>query len=296
MRSHFIPTNPKPSHATAGPTKAMRSHFLMNGAAMACALSGATAMITGVCSGQVVASDHASNPTYAGGWSAGQNGGSGFGAWSFTGTDPAGTQHQMSSALGASWSLFNTSSTTGISIAGRSIPGGLQPGQTFETLIQNPTAYHFFRGFDLGFLNSTDNHLAGDNSASLSMNVFGYTFTGSLPNWSVNDAGGSTTSSLSPYASAAAGMKLDLTLTSATTYALTLTPLSNPAAAYSQTGTLSGPINWVEFRLYNTASSGPSDTADNFAMSYMTISVPEPSSLALIGLAFGGLLFFRRRK
>jgi hypothetical protein len=38
-------------------------------------------------------------------------------------------------------------------------------GQTFETLIENPTAYHFFRGFDLGFLNATDNHLAGDNSA-----------------------------------------------------------------------------------------------------------------------------------
>jgi hypothetical protein len=265
---------------------------------MACALSGATAMITGVCSGQIVASDHATDPTYSGGWSAGQNGGSGFGAWSFTGTDPAGTQHEMSTAapLGTAWTLFNSSSTAGISIAGRAIPGGLQPGQTFETVINNPTAYHFFRGFDLGFLNATDNTGAGDNSASLSMNVFGYTFTGSLPNWSVNDAGGSTTASLSPYASAQAGMKLDLTLTSATTYSLTLTPLANPSAAYSQNGTISSPINWVQFRLYNTASSGPNDVTDNFGISYMTISVPEPSTFAFIGLGFGGLLFFRRRK
>lgn len=124
-------------------------------------------MITRVCSGQVVASDHATDPTYAGGWSAGQNGGSGFGAWSFTGTDPAGTQHEMSSALpvGTAWTLFNSSSTTGISIAGRAIPGGLQPGQTFETLSKTLPPIIFFRGFDLGFLNATDNHLAGDNSA-----------------------------------------------------------------------------------------------------------------------------------
>jgi hypothetical protein len=241
--------------------------------------------------------DHATDPTYAGGWSAGQNGGSGFGAWSFTGTDPAGTQHEMSSALpvGTAWTLFNSSSTIGISIAGRAIPGGLQPSQTFETLSKTLPPIIFFRGFDLGFLNATDNHLAGNNSASLSLNVFGYTFTGFLPNWSVNDAGGSTTSSLSPYTSAAAGLKLDLTLISATTYALTLTPLSNPAAAYSQNGTLSGPIDWVQFRLHNTASSGPGDTADNFGISYMTI-IPEPSTFALIGLGFGGLLFLRRRK
>jgi hypothetical protein len=76
-------------------------------------------------------------------------------------------------------------------------------------------------------LNATDNHGVGDNSASLSLNVFGYTFTGSLP---------------------------------------------------------------------NTTSSGPNDTANNFGISYMTISVPEPSTFALIGLGVSGLLFFRRRK
>ena len=64
----------------------MRSHFRMSGGvAKACAVSGATAMLTGICSAQIAA-DYATNPTYSGGWSAGQNAGSGFGAWSFDGT------------------------------------------------------------------------------------------------------------------------------------------------------------------------------------------------------------------
>ena len=55
------------------------------------------------------------------------------------------------------------------------------------------------------------------------------------------------------------------------------------------------PINYVNFRLYNTASSGLNDVADNYGISYMEI-VPEPATFALVGLGFGGLLFFRRRK
>ena len=62
----------------------MRSHFI-SGAAMACAVTGATAMMTSIGSAQI-AFDTATDSTYSGGWSAGQNGGYGFGAWSFNGT------------------------------------------------------------------------------------------------------------------------------------------------------------------------------------------------------------------
>jgi hypothetical protein len=89
-------------------------------------------------------------------------------------------------------------------------------------------------------------------------------------------------------------MRLDLTLTSATTYSLTMTPL-NGATPYTQAGTLAGgPITWVDYRLYDGASAGPEDVANNFEISRMSIT-PEPCTLALIGLGSAGLLFLRRR-
>ena len=61
----------------------------------------------------------------------------------------------MSSAgsIGTAWTMFNTSSSSGISDTGRAISeaGGLQAGQTFEAVIQNPTTYHFYRGWDVWF-------------------------------------------------------------------------------------------------------------------------------------------------
>ena len=268
---------------------------------MACALSGATAMMaTSVCSGQG-AYDSASNPLYAGGWSAGQNGGTGFGAWSFNGTstpagvaDPGGQQVMSSSQpIGTAWTLFNLGSApagSGLSNVGRAINSGLGVGQIFETVICNPTAYHFYGGYDILFYTGTDNLPGGNNSAAIRVSVFNY--GGS--SWGVNDPG-ATSTSLTAATTGAAGMKLDLAVTSATTYALTLTPLNNPSAAYSQTGTLSGPIDYVNYRLYDGLSAGPTDAANNFGISYMEV-VPEPSTFALIGLGMSGLWIFRRRK
>src|SRR5712664_2625688 len=126
----------------------MRSHFrISSGAAKACAVTGATAIMAGICSAQIAA-DYATDPAYAGGWSAGQNGGYGFGAWSFNGTDPtpAGIYQGMSSSspIGRAWTLSTHANNTGLANAGRAITGGLLPGQTFETVIDNPTPYHFF--------------------------------------------------------------------------------------------------------------------------------------------------------
>jgi PEP-CTERM motif len=275
----------------------MRSHFtISSGAAMACAVTGATAMLTAsVCSAQIAA-DFASDPTYSSGWTAGQNGGSGFGAWSFTGTGGGSGQEMSSaSAIGTAWTLFNTSSSAGISDVGRAITGGLQVGQTFETVIQNPSTtagYFTYRGFDILFTGGTDNNAGGDNTSALRAQVFDY-FNSSL-NWNIKDANPSQNISLTGPTTAAAGVQIDLTLTSATAYSLIMTPL-NGATAYSQNGTYAGPITYVNFRLYNTASSGPNDVANNFGISYMTI-VPEPTTLALMGLGAAGLMFLRRRK
>ena len=266
----------------------MRSHFLPRGVAAACAVAGATTVLNGHCAaGTFIAADYATNSTYGSGWSAGQNGGYGFGAWSFDGTvygtnimgtnidiSAPGALQEMSSssAIGTAWTLFNLTSTNGISDVGRAIaePGGLQPGQTFETIIQNPTNYNFYRGFDILFYNGTTNLPGGDNTSAIRMLVFNY-FTSI---WKINDNSGTTLTALSSASTGAAGMKFDFTLLSTNTYSLTLTPLSNPSAAYSQTGQLANslPINWVIYRLWDGQSSGPNDTADNFEISSMTIA------------------------
>lgn len=294
MKSHFTP-------APVG-KKTMRSHFI-SGAAIACAVTGATALMATHAAAQ--AYDSASG---YGSWTTGSNGGSGFGAWSFDQTQnpdnsfATSGQQGLSSAqpIGTAWTLFNLSSSAGLANAGRAITwgGGLQVGQTFETVIENPSTYTGslyyggYRGWDILFGNATDNNAPGDNTSAIRASVFNY-FNPSQ-NWGIDDAGGKHSTSLTGPTTAAQGVKVDLTLTSATAYSLTMTPL-NGATPYTLNGTYSGPINYVDFRLYNAASSGLSDAADNFGISYMSV-VPEPATLSLIGLGTAGLLFLRRRK
>ena len=263
----------------------MRSHFLPQKVTAVCAVAGATTLLGGTASAQnLIAADYATNSTYSSGWSAGQNGGHGFGAWSFDGTQDAsnnpdaGAQQTMSSAaaIGTSWTLFNIASAAGISIAGRSIneTNGLQPGQTLETVLQNPSAYggfYTYTGFDILFGNSTISPPAGDNTAALRVQVFNY-YNLSAP-WKVTDNSGTTVTPLTGPGTSAAGVKFDLTLLSTNTYSFTMTPLGNPASAYTQTGTLKAnlPINWVTYRLWNTQSSGSNDLVDNFEISSVTI-------------------------
>jgi len=288
----------------------MRSHFLSSGVATACAVAGATTALNGNCSaGTFVAADFATNSIYGSGWSAGQNGGYGFGAWNFDyttyGTNVMGTNYSLpdpggqqemgsSSALGTAWTLFNLTSTNGISNVGRAItePGGLQVGQTFQTVIENPSAYHFFRGFDILFYNVPDNEPGGDNAAALRLSVFGY-FLGGATAWSVTDDNGDTATGLLSTNTAVAGLQIALTITSTNSYALTMTPL-NGTTPFSQAGPLASvenvtypdtnniywsnsivanlPIEYVNYRLWNTASHGPNDTTNDFFIRSMTIA------------------------
>jgi hypothetical protein len=294
MKSHFTP-------ATVG-KKAMKSHFI-SGAAIACAVTGATAMMPNHAAAQ--AYDSAS--TY-GSWTTGSTGGSGFGAWSFNQTQnpdnsfATSGQQGLSSAqsIGTAWTLFNLSTSAGLANAGRAITagGGLSAGQTFETVLQNPSTYTGslyyggYRGWDILFGNATDNNAPGDNTSAIRASVFNY--FNPTQKWGINDAGGNHPTTLTGPTTAAQGVRIDLTLNSATAYSLTMTPL-NGATPYTLNGTYSGPINYVDFRLYNAASTGLSDAADNFGISYMSV-VPEPATLSLIGLGSAGLLLLRRRK
>jgi hypothetical protein len=263
--------------------------------AAAAVVAGTTMYYSAMCYAN--AFDVATNPPYADGWQAGDNGGNGFGTWSFNGTDPtpAGTYQAMSSSspIGTSWTLATHSDTTGLANAGRAIIGGLLPGQTFETVIDNPTPSHFFRGFDILFTSGPDNNAGGNNTAALRASVFNYGST----TWGINDAGGNTSTGINQATVAVAGMKLDLTLTSATTYSLTMTPL-NGATPYSQSGTLGAaglPITWVDYRLYHGTSTGAEDPVNNFEISRMSV-VPEPATFTLLAFGTAGALGITRRR
>lgn len=263
----------------------MRSHFRLNtGAAMACAAAGAATMLSGHCAAQsYVAADYATNSIYNSGWSAGQNGGYGFGAWSFNDSDPGntpGTLQSMttSSAVGTAWTLTDTDSGSGISNTGRPIlePGGLQVGQTFQTIIQNPVnnaGITTYRGFDILLTSKSTNNPAGDNTAALRLTVFDYVNPSMY--WAITDAADHTRSTLSAMTSGTSGMIIAITINSTNTYTLNMAPVSNPNSPYlTFSGTLNGtnlPINYINYRCWNTASSGPTDTADNFEISSMTI-------------------------
>lgn len=266
----------------------MRSHFRLNtGAAMACAAAGAATILTGHCAAQsYVAADYATNSIYNSGWSAGQNGGYGFGPWGFDSTDPAGAPFQTlstASALGTAWTLLTTNQPDdmghlgGLADVGRAIlePGGLQVGQTFQAVIQNPFNYYFYRGFDIEFYNGTTNNPGGINTSALRLQVFNYFTTV----WKIND--GVYYGNVGPYnthvtaaTTGASGSIVSLTLTSTNTYTLTMAPVSDPNSPYftlSSTLQTNLPINYVNFRNYDNTSSGANDTADNFEISSMTI-------------------------
>lgn len=254
---------------------------------MACAFAGAATMLNGHCAAQIAA-DYATNSIYNSGWSAGQNGGYGFGPWSFDSNDPVGSPFQSmstASALGTAWTLFTTNQPDstgvigGLANAGRTIlePGGLQVGQTFQMAIQNPVNWsgqyyiYNYRGFDIEFTSASDNNPAGDNTSALRLQVFDY--FNPAKNWSIDDASSQTTT-LAGTNTGLSGMIIDLTLDSTNTYTLNMAPASDPGSPYlTFSGTLGTnlPINYVNFRNYDTTSSGTNDVADNFEISSMTI-------------------------
>ena len=106
-------------------------------------------------------------------------------------------------------------------------PAGCSPAKRSKTVLQNPTAYHFYRGWDFLYYNGTNNEPAGVDIHAIRTDVFDYYGT----NWSIIDDNGSTLTPLTAGTTAAAGMKYDFTLTSTNTYVATLTPLSNPSSS-----------------------------------------------------------------
>lgn len=287
--------------------------------AAACAIGGATAYASAMSYAATLAFDTATDAAYDDGWQAGDNGGFGFGPWNFNGTyaSPLQQTTDIFSApnnLGRAWTLYNPDGRdagtanppqggTDIARAGRGFPA-LVPGDTLHVVIDNPTERRFFRGYTVRFNTGGANMCyAGDNCTTpvfdpgsvttrMAVGTFDYFTYGK---WYSTDGSPTLFDTDTHH-----GMRIDFTLTSANTFALKMTPLDNPAIAYSDTGTLTGtgPINWVQFELYNTDSDyhptavSPAGETDFYISNMWIVPVPEPASAVLFVLGAGVLSAF----
>lgn len=223
--------------------------------------------------------DTASNPVYDGDFE-GINGGFGFGG-SWTLNTPGGGHY----ANGGFFGLWNNGYGTNTgSYANRLFGSSLSVGQAFSTSFQN------------GHLNSSLEQ-GGFNLEDSSGNIL-FSFWqqgGNNADGNYADANGAGTATGFAYDFGATDTYA-FSLDSATSY--TFTDLATSA---SFTGTLAGTIDQVQFFRQNLAddpATGGGGGTDFRIADLGITSVPEPSTLALVGLGGAGIVFsfIRRRK
>jgi hypothetical protein len=167
------------------------------------------------------------------------------------------------------------------------VPGtGLQVGQTFTTVISNPTDRAPYGGYTVSLQNWPENRIGPPHTEDV-VSVGTFEYFGSLGSWYTPGTYGDYSSRpFTDLDTTTNGMQIDITVTGTNTYHLVLTPLGNPGNAFSEDGVFAnpGPIVWVTYELYNTDSNfyppggnysgcgGPDRT--DFYIKSMTISGP----------------------
>jgi hypothetical protein len=239
---------------------------------------------------QVIAQDNAGNAAYADGWQAGDNGGTGFGAWTFAFSgDPAALVHPapqfidtppplLGNSLGSPAFALTTSARptlTDTSSARRNLVTPLTTGLTFHLDVDgsalDPTAPLFTIGNTIQLFGTdgterwgmfTNNGFVGNNWAS--------------------------TGDVNTGVPAANAFHLALTVTGVNTFNLVLTPVGGGAPLFTQNGTLTGTagtaINSLLVTDYGTGSSADG-SREIFFNNIRVTAVPEPGSAALVALA-----------
>ena len=260
----------------------MNGYFSVTRGTAACAVAVAATLLNCNSSAQLfIAADYATNSIYAPGWTEvfgpndrGQNGGYGFGPWSMW--HQVGPNHTNLTAMDrtspydpfqTAWTLCNPY----LSQAGRALPNGevwdpvngyyapgagLQIGETFTTVISNPTDRAPYGGYTVSLQNWPENRVNNHSEDVAAVGTFEY--YGSLGRWYTPATYADYSSR--PFAdldTTTNGMQIDITVTGTNTYHLVLTPLGNPTNAFSEEGTFAhpGPIVWVTYELYNTDSN-----------------------------------------
>jgi hypothetical protein len=246
-------------------------------------------------SASLLGTDSAADVAYNSGWTAGSNGGSGFGAWSFV-TNAPGSKGTFLSSSGnngdgdgnssgdintanRAWGAFANGG--GEIFAVRPFTGGaLAVGQTFSMNMDN------------GFIDSGG--VVGirlTSSLSTITNAtreFEFRFVGGNSFYDVI----SNPNQTSTLGFTDGGLNLVFQLNSPTTYSLSVTRFHDTASpiVWNTTGTLvsGNPILGVALRNQNAGSNSQRDGYFNS----MSIT-PEPASLTMLAL---GMLMLRRRK
>jgi hypothetical protein len=233
----------------------------------------------------LLASDTASDPAYAGGNYAGLNGGTGFGAWSVSGS--GGTFIGDSSNNGTSPSgNINTSLRSFGFYGGNGTPVG---ETAVRPLIGNLLVSQIIKAdFDNGFIDT--GFADGISFGNASGARFTFQFPGGASTYQVI---GSTTQNTT-HTFTADGMRTSFTLTGADTYSFTVTYNTGTPTSETFTGTLGGTSGSGIDRitLFNNQNHG-NPAWDAYANSLSV--TPEPGTLGLAGFAALGLLARRRR-
>jgi hypothetical protein len=274
--------------------------------------------------------DSATDVVYNNGWQEGDNGGSGFGPWSFDGTyatvDPGqqamddglqsgaqtSSQHNQ---IGEAWTLFNPlgptpgpepNDGTDIARVGRALPGIMHIGDTLTLHVDNPTERNFFRGWTIKLLRGGANACyAGDNCTTpafdpgsvetqLGVGTFEYFTNGE---WFDGDNGTGLFDT-----DTNDGVTISITRTGRRTAQVTMTSPGNPQVTDDVPLGGSGSPDWVMIEYYGTDSDtypllvSPRGETDFYIGSMSMEGVPEPGTIGLLVLGGGALLAARRRR
>ena len=233
------------------------------------------------------ASDNASDPVYqlaAGGWTAGDNGGTGFQPWSFVAQNFIGSSVNNGAAPsggidtnGVSFGLFSNTGAPGFAQAVRPFSSGLAIGETF------------IMDFDNGFVGASGQ--VGFALRSGGISLFQFTFSGGT-NFYLVDAG---TAQQTSHGFTDAGMRATFTLTSANTFNFSI-KFNDNQTLETFSGTLAGSGVIDNLRIFASNPNEGSGASSDVYFNNMAV-IPEPSSLSLLaGPAMLGAWFFVRRR
>jgi hypothetical protein len=204
----------------------------------------------------VVSRDSATNSSYAGGWTNGSSGGSGFGPWNLSNTAIAGFFIAGSAATNMNVNSSNGfglyANSGGVAQAKRNLPVAMKTGDLFSLRFDNNWV-------------STGSQVGMALANSSGSNRFSFYFVGGQTNYWINDARNGTITGV-PYSSS--GWLLNFELTGSNSYRFT-------AGTNQITGNLGGDGAITQLVVTNN-NAGP-DTPYNLYLGDMTYVEIQPT-------------------